>query len=101
MKNALSVESALLVGLCIVLPLLEAPKHLFWLAYIAVWLANRVRAHDFGGPWDLWDTLIALWIGSGLLSTLFAGLPGSGRRGFRGPVAYTRMLLMGERTPEL
>jgi O-antigen ligase len=67
-------ETALLVGLCLVLPLLEAPKSLFWLGYVATWLVNRIRARDFGGRWDLWDTLIAAWIASGFVVAAFAGL---------------------------
>ncbi len=70
------VETGLLVALCFFLPLLEAPKNLAWVAYVIVWLVNRVRARDFGGRWDLWDTLIALWIGSGYVVAAFAGLQG-------------------------
>jgi O-antigen ligase len=61
------VEVALLLALCFFLPLLEAPKNLAWLGYAAAWLANRVRARDFGGRWDGWDTLFALWIASGFV----------------------------------
>ena len=38
------VETALLVGLCLVLPILEAPKNLLWLAYVAAWIVNRAQA---------------------------------------------------------
>ncbi len=76
-KNArFPIETALLVALCFFLPLLEAPKNLTWLAYVACWLVNRVRARDFGGRWDLWDTLIAAWIASGFVVAAFAGLHG-------------------------
>ena len=61
------VEVGLLLALCLFLPLLEAPKNLAWLAYAAAWLANRVRARDFGGRWDGWDTLFAAWIASGFV----------------------------------
>jgi O-antigen ligase len=71
------VETALLLGLCFFLPLLEAPKNLLWLAYAATWLVNRVRARDFGGPWDLWDSLIGVWIASGFVVAAFAGLDGT------------------------
>src|SRR5216684_7641886 len=70
------VEIGLLLALCIVLPLYEAPKNLAWAAYVVVWLANRARARDFGGPWDLWDTLIVAWMVSGLVVAPFAGLHG-------------------------
>jgi O-antigen ligase len=70
------VEIGLLLALCVVLPLYEAPKNLAWAAYVVVWLANRVRARDFGGPWDLWDTLIVAWMVSGFVIAPFAGLHG-------------------------
>jgi O-antigen ligase len=60
-------EIALLLALCVFLPLLEAPKNLAWLAWLAAWTANRIRARDFGGPWDAWDTLIAAWLASGFV----------------------------------
>ena len=47
-------EVWLLVALCFFLPLYEAPKSIFWVAYVAVWIFNRARARDFGGRWDLW-----------------------------------------------
>ena len=68
------VEIGLLLGLCFFLPLLEAPKNLFWVAYVLAWLANRARSRDFGGGWDLWDTLIAVWIASGFVVAAFSGV---------------------------
>jgi len=70
------VERELLVALAFVLPLFEAPKNILWVALLAVWLSNRWRARSFGGPWDPWDTLIALWIGSGFAVAAFAGIRG-------------------------
>src|SRR5947207_1904301 len=70
------VELGLLLALCIVLPLYEAPKNLAWAAYLVVWLANRVRTRDFGGPWDFWDTLIIAWMVSGFVIAPFASLHG-------------------------
>ncbi|HEY3074974.1 MAG TPA: O-antigen ligase family protein [Burkholderiales bacterium] len=71
------LEIGLLLVLCIFLPLYEAPKNLAWLAYALVWLANRARARDFGGGWDLWDTLILAWLASGFVIAPFAALHGS------------------------
>src|SRR3989442_3406990 len=71
------LEIGLLLALCIFLPLYEAPKNLAWLAYALVWLANRVRKRDFGGRWDLWDTLILAWLASGFVIAPFAALHGS------------------------
>ena len=59
------LEIGALLALCFFLPLYEAPKNIFWALYVVVWIANRVRARDFGGRWDLWDSLIAAWIASG------------------------------------
>ena len=53
------------------------PKNLAWLLYVGTWIANRARVHDWGGRWDLWDTLFALWIASAYLVAAFSGLHGS------------------------
>lgn len=66
-----------LVALIFSVPLLEAPKNIFWLAFICIWLANRIREKDFGGAWDVWDSLIGFWILSGYLISAFAGLHSS------------------------
>jgi O-antigen ligase len=68
------LEYVALVALAAVLPLFETPKTLFWLLYLVLWLFNRARARDFGGPWDRWDTLILLWIASAQAAVVFAGL---------------------------
>jgi O-antigen ligase len=71
------LEIGLLLALCVFLPLYEAPKNLAWLGYALVWVANRGRARDFGGRWDLWDTLILAWLVSGFVIAPFAALHGS------------------------
>lgn len=76
-KVRFPVETGLLLAFCIFLPLVEMPKNLAWLLYVVTWLANRARAGDWGGRWDRWDTLFALWIGSGYLVAAFSGLQGS------------------------
>ncbi|HEX6529021.1 MAG TPA: hypothetical protein VF004_04330, partial [Burkholderiales bacterium] len=68
------LELAALIGLAAVLPLLEGPKNLFWALYVLAWLANRARSRDFGGPWDRWDSAIAVWIGAAFAAVAFAGL---------------------------
>ena len=76
------VEFALLLALVFFLPLREAPKNLFWLAYVVTWLVNRAFVHSWprdgaprwGGRWDGWDTLFAVWISSGYAAALFAGI---------------------------
>lgn len=91
-------EVGLLVALCFFLPLLEAPKNLLWLAYAGTWLVNRVRARDFGGRWDLWDSLIALWIVSGFLVAAFAGLRGDEWRGAADLLRYGSLFWMVKRS---
>jgi len=92
------IETGLLLALCFFLPLLEAPKNLLWLAYAAAWLANRVRARDFGGRWDLWDTLIAVWISSGFVVAAFAGFDGEEWRGAGDLLRYGSLLWMVKRS---
>ena len=70
------LEIGALLALCFFLPLYEAPKSIFWALYVVVWVVNRVRARDFGGRWDGWDSLFAAWIGSGFVVAAFAGLAG-------------------------
>jgi len=67
-------EFWILAGLLFVLPLFEAPKNILWVLYVLVWLGNRARWRDFGGRWDTWDTLIAVWIASAAVTAAFAGL---------------------------
>jgi O-antigen ligase len=68
------LEALVLCTFAFVLPQFEAPKNFLWIAYVVLWIVNRRRARDFGGPWDSWDSLIAAWIASGYVSALFAGL---------------------------
>ena len=91
------VETALLLGLCFSLPLLEAPKSIIWLAYAIAWVVNRVRERDFGGPWDGWDSLIALWIASGVAVASFAGLKGGEWSGAGDLLRYASVLWMVKR----
>ena len=68
------LEALVICAFAFVLPQFEAPKNLLWIAYIVLWIVNRWKARDFGGPWASWDSLIAAWIASGYVSALFAGL---------------------------
>jgi len=71
------VELTLLLLLILFLPLREAPKNLFWVAFLVVWVVNRVRERDFGPPWSgwaSWDGLCLAWIASSYLSAMFAGI---------------------------
>ncbi|TAK87956.1 MAG: O-antigen ligase family protein [Betaproteobacteria bacterium] len=90
-------EIGLLLGLCFFLPLFEAPKNLLWVAYALAWVVNRVRSGDWGGRWDLWDTLIAAWIASGFVVAAFAGLDGQQWRGAGDLVRYGSLLWLVKR----
>ncbi|MBT9613236.1 MAG: O-antigen ligase family protein [Burkholderiales bacterium] len=68
------IEFAFLALLVVFLPAFEAPKNIFWAAYVIAWMVNRVKDKDFGGKWQTWDTLIILWIASGYIVAAFAGL---------------------------
>jgi O-antigen ligase len=92
------LELALLVAFCTFLPLYEAPKTIFWLAWLLAWGINRARERDFGGPWDLWDTLVVAWIGSGFAVAAFAGLHGAEWRAPLDLVRYGGLLLAVRRT---
>jgi hypothetical protein len=97
MKLSRKIEIGLLLALCFFLPLLEAPKNLAWCGYVLCWLANRVRARQFGGRWDFWDTLIAAWIASGFVVAAFAGLHGGEWRGMLDLVKYAGLLWLVKR----
>jgi O-antigen ligase len=92
------VEFVLLVGLAFTLPLLEAPKNILWALYVIVWIAGRVRMRDFGGPWDRWDTLFALWIGSAFAAAAFAGVRYSEWGGATDVLRYVSVLWLVRRT---
>ena len=68
------IEFAFLALLIVFLPAFEAPKNIFWVAYVITWIFNRVKDKDFGGKWQTWDTLIVLWIASGYIVAAFAGI---------------------------
>lgn len=96
-KVRFPVETGLLLALAAFLPLFEAPKNLLWVAYVITWLVNRLRARDFGGRWDSWDTLIALWIASGFVVAAFAGLHKSEWRGAGDLLRYGSLLWLVRR----
>lgn len=91
-------ELALLVGLLAALPILEAPKNVFWGLYAVAWIVNRARRRDFGGPWDSWDTLIFGWIASSYIIAFFAGQPNSEWDGANDVLRYASVLWMTKRS---
>ena len=91
------LETALLAALAFFLPLYEAPKNIVWLAWVVAWLVNRVRARDFGGRWDAWDSLILLWIASPYVAAAFAGLHAHEWRGSNDVLRYGLVLWLVKR----
>lgn len=91
------LELFLLLAFVFFLPLYEAPKNVLWAAYVMAWLANRARARDFGGQWDLWDTLAACWIGSAILAAVFAGVHQDEWRGTVDLVRYVTLFWLVKR----
>jgi len=92
------IELGALVGLAFFLPLWEAPKTLFWALYVLAWTVNKVRARNFGGRWDVWDTLIGLWIVSGFVVAAFAGLQHNEWRGALDLLRYGSVAWLLKRT---
>ena len=92
------IELGFLLALCVFLPLYEAPKNLAWAGYVLVWLANRARERDYGGRWDVWDTLIALWFVSGLVVAPFAAMHGGEWRAALDVVRNATVLWMLKRS---
>jgi O-antigen ligase len=87
-----------LIALVFFLPLFEAPKHICLAAFVLTWLANRVRARDWGGPWDRWDTLIAVWIASAYVIAAFAGVHYDEWRGATDVLKYGSVLWLLKRS---
>src|SRR5579871_4850896 len=85
-------ETACLTALAFVLPLWEAPKNILCALYGLLWLINRVRTRDFGGRWDRWDTLIAIWLASGFIVAAGAAIHYSEWRGAMDLVRYGAVL---------
>lgn len=92
------IERGALLALAFVLPLFEFPKNVLCLVFVAIWLANRWRARDFGGHWDRWDTWVALWIGSGFAVAAFAGIRGDEWRAAMDLVRYGSILWLLKRS---
>lgn len=82
-------EIAFLSLMLMSLPSIEAPKNIFIAGYIltAIWRQFQKKESQ---PWNLWDWIFFGYIGSALLSALFAGIsPGDEWRGFRGIALWT------------
>jgi O-antigen ligase len=92
------IERGALIAFAFVLPLVEAPKNILWVVFVAIWVLNRWRTRDLGGPWDYWDTLIALWIGSGFAAAAFAGIRGDEWHAAADIVRYATVLWILKRS---
>lgn len=69
------IEAICLLALIFFLPLLEAPKNLFWLLFVVFWVINH-RKTWVEQKWDHWDSIFLLWIASGYIVAIFSGLKG-------------------------
>ena len=85
-------EVLLLVSLAIALPMFEAPKNILWGAWVAVWFVGRWKEGNWGGGWNIWDTLITTWVVSVLLSAIFAGATHKEWNACRDVIRYTSIL---------
>lgn len=92
------IEFLFLCALILTLPSLEAPKNIFWVAYVAAWLYSRFKTKQFGGAWDTWDTLIAVWIASGYIMAPFAGFHHSEWGGANDILRYGSILWLIKRS---
>lgn len=71
MPNTRLLTQAEFILLClfsIALPLVEAPKNIFWGLFLLLWLGNSLRQRNFGQLSRGWDLLFACLIAAPLLS---------------------------------
>jgi O-antigen ligase len=66
------IEFVLLCLFAIALPLVEAPKNIFWALFVVVWLAGSFRSGNFGQLTRGWDLLFASLIIAPLLSVVLS-----------------------------
>lgn len=64
-------EFTLLVLFSIALPLVEAPKNIFWALFLILWIVNSFRQRNFGQLGRAWDCLFAALFLAPLLSVVF------------------------------
>ena len=82
-----TIELILLALMVLSLPSIEAPKNIFLVLFVVMALFRQISTKSFS--WQFWDWLFLLFIGSALLSAIFAGLaPGDEWKGFRVLVTY-------------
>lgn len=77
------IEIMLLGALMFSVPLLEAPKHLLWLAWLLVWLASRGPGAFFAPRWSAREWIVAAFavavLGAGLFTDAWTkSLQGAG-----------------------
>ena len=92
------IEVAILAAFAFFLPLWEAPKNITWFVYVMTWAANRLRTRDYGGRWDMWDSLILAWIASGYAVAAGAGLHDSEWRATNDLLRYGLVLWLIKRS---
>ena len=95
--RGMSLEVLCLCGLALALPLYEAPKNILCALYALIWLINRLRLGQAGGPWRGWDSLFLIWIGSGFIVAWGAAIDGSQWEGALDPVRYGAVMWCASR----
>jgi O-antigen ligase len=77
------LEFRLFVILAFVVPVVEMPKNLFSVLVMVVWLFNRVKVRDFGGPWRIWDSIFLGLVVAPVLVAIMAPIHYHEWRGIR------------------
>lgn len=62
LRSLHQIEFLLLAGMTASLTLSKSLQSIFFIAFAACWLTRCCLEHRWGGPWNYWDSLIALWI---------------------------------------
>lgn len=85
----IKAEIIFLSLLIAVLPIFEAPKHLFWALYFITALSRVVITQNLL-KWKAPDFLFALWIISALATSIWPGMPGHDEwKGFKDLFVYS------------
>ena len=74
------------------LPSFEAPKNIFYVTYIVVWVFNRLVFSQSRFSWSLWDLLFFIWVLSGFL---VAAISNQGLNEWDGSLDLLRYISVG------
>ncbi len=77
------LEFRLIVILAFVVPVVEMPKNLFCALVGLVWLFNRLKTRNFGGPWRTWDSIFLGLVSLPVIVAIMAPIHHNEWRGIR------------------